>query len=69
MMSLDDVKDVDIDENGRFKYILIDVTHLESNKSKSVVRGYADCEYHADIFDKVKLLFVLIFMCFVYDMN
>ena len=38
------VPDVDIDEAGVFKYILIRVT--SGGASKYVVRGYASCEYH-----------------------
>jgi len=55
---LDQVIDVKIDPSGKFKYILIKVfakdkdgVHIDEN-SKLVVRGRADCPFHADIFDK-----------------
>ena len=38
------VSDVDIDEAGVYKYILIRVT--SGGASKYVVRGYESCEYH-----------------------
>ncbi|XP_052224405.1 14 kDa phosphohistidine phosphatase-like isoform X2 [Dreissena polymorpha] len=48
------VPDVDIDKNGRFKYILIKVHDPDKEREfKHIVRGYARCEYHADIFDEV----------------
>ncbi|XP_019864529.1 14 kDa phosphohistidine phosphatase [Aethina tumida] len=50
------IKDVDIDPNGVFKYILIKVTSPdECGKlyNKLIVRGYAECPYHSDINDKV----------------
>ncbi|KZC11484.1 Sex-regulated protein janus-A [Dufourea novaeangliae] len=50
--SLDKVPDVDIDGHGRFKYILINVQDESSNASKSIVRGYARAQWHADIFDR-----------------
>ena len=46
------IPDVDIDPSGRFKYVLIKVyiddvsATPETEKSKYVVRGYADCLYH-----------------------
>ncbi|XP_017143270.1 sex-regulated protein janus-A [Drosophila miranda] len=49
---------VDIDEEGIFKYILIRVTGKETadgtEPSKLVVRGYADCEWHADIYERTQ---------------
>ncbi|KAH9415722.1 14 kDa phosphohistidine phosphatase-like [Dermatophagoides pteronyssinus] len=49
--NIDDLPDVDIDSNGRFKYILIKV--IDDDKSKFLVRGYKWAAYHADIFDVV----------------
>ncbi|XP_054008689.1 14 kDa phosphohistidine phosphatase-like [Hylaeus anthracinus] len=49
--SLNKVPDVDIDGHGKFKYILIKVQDEAGDASKSIVRGYARAEYHADIFD------------------
>ncbi|XP_002736797.1 14 kDa phosphohistidine phosphatase-like [Saccoglossus kowalevskii] len=46
------VPEVDIDDNGRFKYILIEV-HTDSGNSKHVVRGYGWAGFHADVYDKV----------------
>ena len=41
---LDAVSNVDIDSNGRFKYVLIKL-YIE-NESKTIVRGYGWAEYH-----------------------
>eukprot|EP00111_Clytia_hemisphaerica_P019977 TCONS_00058914-protein len=43
------VTDVDIDDSGKFKYVLIKLYLGE--KSKCVVRGYSWAEYHADIYE------------------
>ncbi|KAH8417538.1 hypothetical protein KR222_001660, partial [Zaprionus bogoriensis] len=52
------VPSVDIDDKGIFKYILIKVCGDEiadgSEPSKNIVRGYADCTWHADIYDRVQ---------------
>lgn len=50
------IKDVDIDPDGVFKYILIKVSSPKNDgklEDKLIVRGYAECPYHADINDKV----------------
>ncbi|XP_050293454.1 14 kDa phosphohistidine phosphatase-like [Anthonomus grandis grandis] len=50
------VKNVDIDPRGTFKYILIKVSCPNDQgkfEDKLIVRGYAECGYHADINDKV----------------
>lgn len=50
------VRDVDIDPSGVFKYILLKLTspNMEGKlEDKLIVRGYAECPYHADINDKV----------------
>ena len=44
MSALDSIADVDIDSEGRFKYILIEVSH--AGKKKCVVRGYKWAGYH-----------------------
>lgn len=47
------IKDVDIDPNGVFKYILIKVTSPdECGKlyNKLIVRGYAECPYHCEYY-------------------
>jgi len=48
---LDAVPDVDIDEDGRFKYVLIKC-HLE-DQEKYIVRGYKWAGFHADVYDDV----------------
>ncbi|EDV93196.1 sex-regulated protein janus-A [Drosophila grimshawi] len=46
---------VDIDGAGIFKYVLIKITGSEDSREveKNVVRGYADCQWHSDIYDRV----------------
>ena len=53
---LDAVKEVDIDESGRFKYILLKVHSEESGNevSKFIARGFKWAEYHGDIYDDVE---------------
>jgi len=51
---LTQIPDVDIDPQGKFKYILIEVTDIETKEKKYIVRGYKDCSYHVDIFEKVE---------------
>lgn len=43
---LDQVADVDIDANGRFKYILINVKDKVNDVSKQIVRGYTRAQWH-----------------------
>ena len=44
---LSNVSDVEIDENGRFKYILIKVIDdTQGNVYKYIVRGFAWASYH-----------------------
>ena len=52
-MKLDEIEDVEIDNEGKFKYILIKAKEKSTKLSKLLVRGYADCPYHADILEKV----------------
>ncbi|KAI7684943.1 14 kDa phosphohistidine phosphatase [Sarcoptes scabiei] len=47
--SLADIEDVEIDDFGRFKYILIKASL--NDQHKFLVRGFAWASYHADIFD------------------
>lgn len=49
---LDAIENVDIDADGRFKYILIKVG--KGDVGKFIVRGYDSCGYHADILDQVE---------------
>ncbi|CAG9580966.1 unnamed protein product [Danaus chrysippus] len=57
MASAANVPVVDIDPEGVFKYILInlyDKNLSESEPQKVLVRGYKRCNYHSDIFDEVQ---------------
>lgn len=45
---LDQVADVDIDSQGRFKYILINVKDKTNNVNKQIVRGYARAQWHGE---------------------
>lgn len=45
------VDDVDIDPEGTFKYILINIS--TNGAKKKIVRGYSRCGYHSDILDEV----------------
>lgn len=45
---LDKVPDVDIDDHGRFKYILINVRDEVNEASKPIVRGYARAQWHGE---------------------
>lgn len=51
---LEQIPDVDIDTQGKFKYILIEVSDPDTKEKKYIVRGYRDCSYHVDIFEKVE---------------
>ncbi|XP_070581893.1 14 kDa phosphohistidine phosphatase-like [Ptychodera flava] len=48
---LSKVPDVEIDPEGIFPYILVDVT-AKSGHSKCIVRGDCFSEYHSDVYDK-----------------
>ncbi|XP_060865902.1 14 kDa phosphohistidine phosphatase isoform X1 [Metopolophium dirhodum] len=54
--ALEKIPDVDIDDKGRYKYILIKVTDQNdsSNLSKYVVRGGQRFDFHADVYDNFK---------------
>ncbi|CAH1272627.1 PHPT1 [Branchiostoma lanceolatum] len=47
------IPDVEIDPDGKFKYILIRC-HGPGDVSKDIVRGFAWAEYHDHIYGKVK---------------
>ncbi|EDO34648.1 predicted protein [Nematostella vectensis] len=49
---LDAIPDVDIDESGIFKYILLKIT--DGDKEKNIVRGYEWADFHADIYERVQ---------------
>ena len=49
------IKSVDLDADGVFKYIQIRLNPTGNNpdgEPVTLVRGYLDCEYHADILQK-----------------
>lgn len=52
MSSLTKIQDVNIDNRGRYKYILVKVTDQNdsSNQSKYVVRGGRAFEYHGNFY-------------------
>jgi len=53
MAGLNSVPDVEIDPDGKFKYILIKITGGD-NETKLIVRGTKQAEFHPDIFAKVE---------------
>ena len=56
------VDEVEIDKEGKFKYILVKVwpaTANEEDPGRLIVRGTAEAEFHPDIMAKVKLFVVL----------
>ncbi|KAH8283961.1 hypothetical protein KR054_005853, partial [Drosophila jambulina] len=52
---LEDISLVNISPQGIFKYILINVT--DGVSTKTVVRGFDDCHWHADIFEREEAIF------------
>ncbi|XP_020712247.2 14 kDa phosphohistidine phosphatase-like [Athalia rosae] len=50
---LEAIPDVDIDDNGTFKYILIDVYGKDDSIQKVILRGYLR-DYHMTIFEEVE---------------
>ena len=56
------VDEVEIDKEGKFKYILVKVwpaTANEEDQGRLIVRGTAEAEFHPDIMAKVKLFVAL----------
>ncbi|KAI4890942.1 hypothetical protein NFI96_033201 [Prochilodus magdalenae] len=51
--SLSKVPDVEIDPEGKFKYILVRVKVKGGTDHKDIVRGTKSAEYHNHIFEKV----------------
>lgn len=43
---MEKVAEVEIDSDGVFKYILVELTDKKSGKEKTIVRGYEWAEYH-----------------------
>ncbi|KAL5483995.1 hypothetical protein EMCRGX_G020421 [Ephydatia muelleri] len=57
-MALNKVEDVEIDADGVFKYILIEIKEIDKKSKqevgrKKIVRGFSWAEYHSDIMDRV----------------
>ena len=57
------VDEVEIDKEGKFKYILVKVwpatANDEEDQGRLIVRGTAEAEFHPDIMAKVKHFVVL----------
>ncbi|KAF8365941.1 phip-1 [Pristionchus pacificus] len=52
--TMSEIKDVDLDKPGVFKYIQVQVTDKsDASNAKIIVRGYERCHYHCDIFDEI----------------
>jgi len=51
---MDKLKTVDIDSEGKFKYIQI-MVQGENGRVKYLVRGYRWAAFHADIFEEVEM--------------
>ncbi|XP_036437169.1 14 kDa phosphohistidine phosphatase [Colossoma macropomum] len=51
--SLSEVPDVEIDPEGKFKYILVRIKVKGGTDHKDIVRGTKSAEYHNHIFEKV----------------
>ena len=49
---MDNIKQVLVEDNGIFKYIILEVQDLKTNTKKIFIRGRGDCEYHKDIKEK-----------------
>lgn len=45
---MNSVAPCDIEASGRFKYILIVLTHKATKETKVIVRGYSDCPFHGE---------------------
>ena len=56
--------DVDIDESGTFKYILIKLTDRRSNSSKFIVRGYSWASYHGNIYGTMRQALLIVQLTF-----
>ena len=48
------VPNVDIDDEGTFKYILVQITNESNRESRLIVRGYKWADYHAYILNEVE---------------
>ncbi|XP_062857291.1 si:dkey-51e6.1 [Trichomycterus rosablanca] len=50
---LEEVADVEIDPEGKFKYILVKIKVKGGTEHKDIVRGTKSAEYHNHIFEKL----------------
>ena len=62
-MALEQVEEVQIETDGVFKYILIELTQREKKgkepreeKSRTIVRGFEWAEFHGDLISSLSLL-------------
>lgn len=62
-MALEQVEEVQIEADGVFKYILIELTQREKKgkepreeKSSTIVRGFEWAEFHGDLISSLSLL-------------
>ncbi|XP_017953686.1 sex-regulated protein janus-A [Drosophila navojoa] len=54
--AFDSIPLVDVDKKGIFKYVLIKIYGNEDcaeTSEKLVVRGYSDCQFHSDIYERM----------------
>lgn len=52
METENNIPDVEIDKEGKFKYIQIKITNKEKKEDERlVIKGTATCKYHNNIFD------------------
>ncbi|XP_046831224.1 14 kDa phosphohistidine phosphatase-like [Vespa crabro] len=49
---LNKVPDVDIDANGKFKYMLLNIHDKTNDAFKPVVRGYTKAEWHDNVYEE-----------------
>lgn len=47
-----EIEPVRMESAGSFKYIQIECQTQQDSPAQIVVRGWSDCEYHADILDR-----------------
>ncbi len=50
-MQLQDVKEVDVDESGTYKYVLLRLQSKSNSMSRLLVRGNKQAGYHQDILE------------------
>lgn len=50
-MFLQDVREVDIDEHGTYKYVLLRLESKDSSESRLLVRGNCRAGYHKDVLE------------------